>query len=59
MWAFLYIAGVAAVCVFSPLAAGLASYNKFALISAARAVVSLLSFEVVAGMALFKRCHGD
>ena len=48
----LYIAGVAAVCVFSPLAAGLASYNKFALISAARAVVSLLSFEVVAGMAL-------
>ena len=48
----LYIAGVAAVCVFSPLAAGLASYNKFALISAARAVVSLLSFEIVAGMAL-------
>lgn len=48
----LYIAGVAAVCVFSPLAAGLASYNKFALISAARAVVALLSFEVVAGMAL-------
>ncbi len=48
----LYIAGVTAVCVFSPLAAGLASYNKFALISAARAVVALLSFEVVAGMAL-------
>ena len=48
----LYIAGVAAVCVFPPLAAGLASYNNFALISAARAVVSLLSFEVVAGMAL-------
>lgn len=48
----LYIAGVASVCIFSPLAAGLASYNKFALISAARAVVSLLSFEVVAGMAL-------
>ena len=48
----LYIAGVAAVCVFSPLAAGLASYNKFALISAARAVVALISFEVVAGMAL-------
>ena len=48
----LYIAGVAAVCVFSPLASGLASYNKFALISAARAVVALLSFEVVAGMAL-------
>ena len=48
----LYIAGVVAVCVFSPLAAGLASYNKFALISAARAVVALLSFEVVAGMAL-------
>lgn len=48
----LYIAGVAAICVFSPLAAGLASYNKFALISAARAVVALLSFEVVAGMAL-------
>jgi len=48
----LYIAGVASVCIFSPLAAGLASYNKFALISAARAVVSLLSFEIVAGMAL-------
>ena len=48
----LYIAGVASICVFSPLAAGLASYNKFALISAARAVVALISFEIVAGMAL-------
>ncbi|MBR8462321.1 NADH-quinone oxidoreductase subunit NuoH [Campylobacter sp. faydin G-24] len=48
----LYIMGVTAVCVFSPLMAGLASYNKYALISAARAVMALVSFEVVSGIAL-------
>ncbi|MCR4942237.1 MAG: NADH-quinone oxidoreductase subunit NuoH [Campylobacter sp.] len=50
--AMLYIMGVASVCVFSPLLAGLASYNKYALISAARAIMQLFSFEVVAGLAL-------
>lgn len=48
----LYIMGVAGVCVFSPLTAGLASRNKYALIGAARAVMQLISFEVVAGLAL-------
>ena len=48
----LYVMGVASVCVFSPLMAGLASYNKFALIAAARAVMGLISFEVVSGLAL-------
>ncbi|MBR8465460.1 NADH-quinone oxidoreductase subunit NuoH [Campylobacter sp. faydin G-140] len=48
----LYIMGVTAVCVFSPFMAGLASYNKYALISAARAVMALVSFEVVSGIAL-------
>ncbi|MFC2491878.1 MAG: NADH-quinone oxidoreductase subunit NuoH [Campylobacter curvus] len=48
----LYVMGVASVCVFSPLMAGLASYNKFALIAAARAVMGLISFEVISGLAL-------
>ncbi|MCD8212932.1 MAG: NADH-quinone oxidoreductase subunit NuoH [Campylobacter sp.] len=48
----LYVMGATAVCVFSPLTAGLAGYNKYSLIGAARAVMQLISFEVVSGLAL-------
>ncbi|WP_172200638.1 NADH-quinone oxidoreductase subunit NuoH [Campylobacter sp. RM16188] len=48
----LYVLGVGAVCVFSPLLAGLASHNKYALIAAARAGMQLVSFEVVTGLSL-------
>lgn len=48
----LYFLGVASVCVYSPLLAGLASYNKYSLISAARAVMSLVSFEIISGISL-------
>lgn len=48
----LYVLGVSAVCVFSPLLAGLASHNKYALIAAARAGMQLVSFEVVTGLSL-------
>lgn len=48
----LYVLGVSAVCVFSPLLAGLASRNKYALIAAARAGMQLVSFEVVTGLSL-------
>ena len=48
----LYVMGAASVCVFSPLTAGLASYNKYALLGAARAAAQLISFEVIAGLSL-------
>lgn len=48
----LYVLGVSAVCVFSPLLAGLASRNKYALIAAARASMQLISFEVITGLSL-------
>ncbi|WP_169941968.1 NADH-quinone oxidoreductase subunit NuoH [Campylobacter sp. RM15925] len=48
----LYVLGVSAVCVFSPLLAGLASHNKYSLIAAARAGMQLVSFEVVTGLSL-------
>ncbi|BCX78750.1 NADH-quinone oxidoreductase subunit NuoH [Campylobacter sp. 19-13652] len=48
----LYFLGVASVCVYSPLLAGLASYNKYSLIAAARAVMSLVSFEIISGISL-------
>lgn len=48
----LYFLGVGSVCVYSPLLAGLASHNKYALIAAARAVMSLVSFEIITGISL-------
>lgn len=48
----LYVVGCMGICVYGTLLAGLASYNKFALISSARAVVQLLSFEAINSLAL-------
>lgn len=48
----LYFLGVASVCVYSPLLAGLASYNKYSLLAAARAVMSMVSFEIISGLSL-------
>lgn len=48
----LYFLGVGSICVYAPLLAGLSSYNKYALIAAARAVMSLVSFEIISGISL-------
>lgn len=48
----LYVLGVASVGMYAPLLAGMSSANKWSLLGAARAVVQMLSFEVVAGLAL-------
>jgi NADH-quinone oxidoreductase subunit H len=48
----LYVLGVASLGMYAPLLAGMSSANKWSLLGAARAVVQMLSFEVVAGLAL-------
>jgi len=48
----LFVMGVASVGMYAPLLAGMSSTNKWALLGAARTVVQLLSFEVVAGLSL-------
>ena len=48
----LYVLGVGSVCIFSPLLAGLASNNKYALLAAARAAMQLISFELISGLSL-------
>jgi NADH-quinone oxidoreductase subunit H len=48
----LFVMGVASVSMYAPLLAGMSSSNKWGLLGSARAVVQLLSFEVVAGFAL-------
>ena len=48
----LYILGVMAVGFYGPLLGSLASSNKFALLSAARAAAVFISYEVVTGLAL-------
>lgn len=48
----LYVMGVASVGMYAPLLAGMSSTNKWALLGAARTVIQLLSFEVVAGLSL-------
>ncbi len=50
--ALLFILGVASTSMYAPLLAGMSSSNKWALIGAARTVMAMLSFEVVAGFAL-------
>ncbi|MDF1877228.1 NADH-quinone oxidoreductase subunit NuoH [Sulfurimonas sp. SAG-AH-194-L11] len=47
----LYVLGVMAVGLFGPLLGGMASANKFALLSAARAAAVFISYEVVTGLA--------
>lgn len=48
----LFVMGVASVSMYAPLLAGMSSSNKWGFLGSARAVVQLLSFEVVSGFAL-------
>ena len=48
----LYVLGVMAVGLFGPLLGGMASANKFSLLSAARAAAVFISYEVVTGLAI-------
>ncbi len=48
----LFIMGAASVGMYAPLLAGLSSANKWSLLGGARAVVQLLSFEVVSGLSI-------
>jgi NADH-quinone oxidoreductase subunit H len=48
----LYILGVMAVGLFGPLLGGMASANKFSLLSAARAAAVFISYEVVTGLSI-------
>jgi len=48
----LYVLGVMAVGLFGPLLGGMASANKFALLSAARAAAVFISYEVVTGLSI-------
>ena len=47
----LFVLGVMAIGLFGPLLGGMASANKFSLISAARAAAVFISYEVVSGLA--------
>jgi len=48
----LYILGVMAIGLFGPLLGGMASANKYSLISAARAAAVFISYEVVTGLSI-------
>jgi len=48
----LFILGVMAVGLFGPLLGGMASANKFSLLSAARAAAVFISYEVVTGLSV-------
>ncbi|SFV59580.1 NADH-ubiquinone oxidoreductase chain H [hydrothermal vent metagenome] len=48
----LFIMGAASVGMYGPLLAGLSSANKWSLLGGARAVIQLLSFEVVSGLSI-------
>lgn len=48
----LFIMGAASVGMYGPLLAGLSSSNKWSLLGGARAVIQLLSFEVVSGLSI-------
>lgn len=48
----LFVLGVGAAGMYGPLLAGMSSNSKYSLLGAARAVVQLLSFEVVSGLSL-------
>ncbi|MDD4505279.1 MAG: NADH-quinone oxidoreductase subunit NuoH [Sulfurospirillaceae bacterium] len=50
--ALLYVMGVSSVGVYAPLLAGMSSANKWSLLGAGRAVVQMLSFEVVSGLSV-------
>jgi len=48
----LFVLGMMAIGMFSPLLAGLASTNKWSLLGGARTAIQLLSFEVVTGLSI-------
>ena len=48
----LYILGLMAIGLYGPLLGGMASANKYSLISAARAAAVFISYEVVTGLAI-------
>jgi len=48
----LYVLGIMAVGLYGPLLGGMASANKFSLISAARSAAVFISYEVVTGLSL-------
>jgi len=48
----LYVLGIMAVGLFGPLLGGMASANKFSLLSAARAAAVFISYEVVTGLSI-------
>jgi len=48
----LYILGVMAIGLYGPLLGGMASNNKYSLISAARAAAVFISYEVISGLSL-------
>ena len=48
----LYVLGIMAIGMFSPLLAGLSSGNKWSLLGGARTAIQLLSFEVVTGLSI-------
>ncbi|MBE0513655.1 NADH-quinone oxidoreductase subunit NuoH [Sulfurimonas sp.] len=48
----LYILGIMGVGLYGPLLGGMASANKFALLSAARAAAIFISYEVITGLSI-------
>jgi len=48
----LFVLGMMAIGMFSPLLAGLSSGNKWSLLGGARTAIQLLSFEVVTGLSI-------
>ena len=48
----LFVLGVMAVGMYTPLLAGMASGNKWSILGAARAVIQLISFEVITGLSI-------
>ncbi|WP_267523313.1 NADH-quinone oxidoreductase subunit NuoH [Campylobacter sp. MG1] len=50
--AVLYIAGCSSICTYAIFLGGMASYNKYALLGGARALVSIISYESISGLCL-------
>ncbi|PID48001.1 MAG: NADH-quinone oxidoreductase subunit NuoH [Proteobacteria bacterium] len=48
----LFVMAATSICMYAPLLGGMSSNNKWSLLGGARVVVQLLSYEVVAGLAL-------
>lgn len=48
----LFLLSVSGTCVYGTLIGGLASYNKWGIIGAARSVLQLISFEIINGLSL-------